>query len=433
MDSEIIIIGGGLSAMSCAYHLENKRFKDYILLEKEPFAGGLCTSYQKEGFTFDFSGHLLHIATKDGLKLAKKLLGQNAALLKREAYVYVCDTLVPYPFQNNLAYLKEDIISQCVSGVLQAFREGLDPQKQPSFKKWALCAYGEGICKYFMLPYNSKLWRFDLDKMGHGWCAHFIPKNTLEDIIKGAYVKRKKDFGYNASFFYPKAGGCKALCDALLDKIKPPVLNAPVTRINLKDKTVTAAAKTYKYKKLVSTAPLKTLGDMIKGLPYALKRDFNALKHNNVYVLNIGFQGPTKNGHWFYFPEDKYPFYRVGAQSAFAQNMTPKNCSSLYVEFAFEQNAKKPNLKELETRAIALLRNLGFIGKEAKILVKDWLYIPYAYPIEDAQYEQARANIIDWLARQNIYLTGRYGAWEYSFMERSLLGGKQTAELLLKS
>jgi protoporphyrinogen oxidase len=171
---------------------------------------------------------------------------------------------------------------------------------------------------------------------------------------------------------------------------------------------------------------------MIKGLPYSLKRDFDALKHNNVYVLNLGFEGAAPQGHWFYFPEEKYPFYRVGVQSAFAQNMTPKNCTSLYVEFAFPQNAKKPDLKKLESQTIALLKTLGFIGGESQILVKNWLYIPFAYPIEDAQYARARANIIDWLASQNIYLTGRYGAWEYSFMERSLLCGKETAEILLK-
>ncbi|MBU2615156.1 MAG: FAD-dependent oxidoreductase, partial [Elusimicrobia bacterium] len=52
-----IIIGGGISGLAAAYHLKN----DYIIFEKENTAGGLCRSIKTGGFTFDYSGHFLHL------------------------------------------------------------------------------------------------------------------------------------------------------------------------------------------------------------------------------------------------------------------------------------------------------------------------------------------------------------------------------------
>ena len=53
----IIIVGAGLAGLSTAYHLRGLPYK---VFEKESEAGGLCRSYVKDGFTFDYTGHLLH-------------------------------------------------------------------------------------------------------------------------------------------------------------------------------------------------------------------------------------------------------------------------------------------------------------------------------------------------------------------------------------
>lgn len=427
MKTKTLIIGAGLSGTSLAWHLERMKNTNYTLLEAQSKAGGLCGSYKIKDFIFDYSGHLLHVSTKTGLKLVQKILGKNAALIKRKALVHLYGKEVPFPFQNNLYGLDEALVSECVKSALQAHKD--KKIKDISlFKNWALALYGEAICKHFMFPYNQKLWQTDLDKLTSAWCSKFIPAATLEDIIKGAYSRRKKDFGYNSHFFYPKAGGCQTICDTLLKKVSNIKYNAPVTKINLKEKTATVKDKTISYENLVTTMPLKKLGSVIKGLPADIKKDFAALKHNSVYVLNLGVSGKTKEGHWYYFAQDKYPFYRVGVQSAFAADLAPKGASSFYVEFATPEN-KKPDFKKLEQETLPALRELGFIQQDAEILVQNWVEIPVAYPIYDTKYALAQKNILDYLRKQNIYLLGRYGAWEYSFMEKSLL---DSADLALK-
>ena len=431
MENKITIIGAGISGLSLAYHLELMGQKSYTLLEAADKPGGLCGSYQLNNFTFDYGGHLLHMGTKAGLKIAQKLLGKNAAAHKREAFVHIYDKNLPYPFQNNLYGLDESIVSECVKGALEAYK-GKEKRDTSLFKNWALANYGAGICKHFMFPYNQKLWQTDLGGLTSAWCGKFIPPSALEDIIKGAYTRRRKDFGYNSSFIYPKTGGCNAICEGLLKKISNLKLNSEVKEIDLKDKIIEAGGKKMPWQTLVSTMPLKHLGNITKGLPAAVKKDFDALAHNSVYALNLGVSGGAKAGHWYYFPQEKYPFFRIGIQSSFAADLAPKNCSSFYIEFALPGGSKKPDFKKLEEAALKNLLELGFIDCDAKILAASWVEIPFAYPVYDTKYEAARKNIIDFLAAQNIYLLGRYGAWEYSFMEKSLLDGAALATELVK-
>ena len=57
----ILIVGAGLAGLSTAYHLSGL---PYRLYEREQEVGGLCRSYKKDGFTFDYTGHLLHFAKR---------------------------------------------------------------------------------------------------------------------------------------------------------------------------------------------------------------------------------------------------------------------------------------------------------------------------------------------------------------------------------
>ena len=52
---EIGILGGGIAGLSLAYFIGEQA----EVLEKNSRSGGLCRSFQKDGFTFDLGGHIL--------------------------------------------------------------------------------------------------------------------------------------------------------------------------------------------------------------------------------------------------------------------------------------------------------------------------------------------------------------------------------------
>ena len=417
-----VIIGGGLSGLSLAYHLKNLK-KDYLVLEKSSNLGGLCSSIIQDGFTFDYSGHLLHIKSKYTLDLMGKLLGKNINRIKRDAWVYMQDTFVPFPFQTHLYGLKKEIASECVSELLIAYKKDLDRTQLDSFKTWATANFGNGICKYFMFPYNQKLWG-DLDNLTAEWCGKFMPNVNLEDIVKGAYSNSKKAFGYNSYFFYPKTGGCQTIVDSFVKKLNKNNIktNYEIKKINIKNKTLNGEIK---YKNLISTMPLKTLLARVEDLPAKNRAFERKLKSNTVFVFNFAINREVKPAkHWIYFPEDKHCFYRIGFQSSFSSANAPKGTTSFYVEVSAKTN------KGLEQKIIKQMQEIGILEKQDKVLTKLWLKMEPAYCIYNKDREKIVPEIISYLETRGIYTTGRYGNWEYSFMEKSILDSKTLAKTL---
>ena len=70
---------------------------------------------------------------------------------EREAWVWLRDRWVPYPFQNNLWRLPEEDVAKAVAG-LEAV--AARPQDAPPahFRDWLLRSFGAGLCDIFMLP-----------------------------------------------------------------------------------------------------------------------------------------------------------------------------------------------------------------------------------------------------------------------------------------
>ena len=58
MEKEIIIIGAGISGLSAGCYAQMNGYKT-VIYEMNKIPGGLCTAWQRKGFTFDISMHML--------------------------------------------------------------------------------------------------------------------------------------------------------------------------------------------------------------------------------------------------------------------------------------------------------------------------------------------------------------------------------------
>ena len=152
--TNVLIVGGGLAGLSAARALQGKTA--YLLAEKEAGLGGLAASVRKNGFTFDHSGHLLHLRWAKTSSLILRLLKGNYLRIKRDARVHLAGTETPYPFQANLYGLPDRVRSECVRGFLEACLEaGKEPERAAEdmpFRDWSLKTFGTGISRHFMIP-----------------------------------------------------------------------------------------------------------------------------------------------------------------------------------------------------------------------------------------------------------------------------------------
>ena len=71
MKVETVIIGGGLSGLSCAVRLEKEK-RDYLLLEKSNRLGGRVGSIYEDGNIYDIGFQVFNTSYKNTIQLFDK-------------------------------------------------------------------------------------------------------------------------------------------------------------------------------------------------------------------------------------------------------------------------------------------------------------------------------------------------------------------------
>ena len=428
--AKIVIIGAGLTGISAAYHLEKKGFHDYLIVEGKADVGGLCGSVQQDGFTFDYTGHLLHINDDYFRSLIDSVVGlETFNRIQRRSYIFSHNTYTHYPFQINLYGLPTDVITECVTGFVQRKHT----QNAKSFPAWVHKHFGSGFAKHFFMPYQRKIFAHDLNNITASWTGRFVPSTSLKQILHGALEEPKDEVGYNAQFFYPKHGGIFSWVEKLAQQIKNPIrTNMMVTEVNLHHKTVGFEdGHIEPFDLLINTMPLDRLLGLIKEKSStALKKAQNKLICNSVVNFNLGVnRADLSDKHWIYFPENQFPFYRLGFPHNFADSMAPADCSSLYGEFAHVGKSVAWVNRTLK-QALDATKKLLHISDD-EIITKRIMHINHAYVIYNHWREKNLKKLHQKLHDCSVYSVGRYGEWKYSSMQEAVLDGKKIAEQLV--
>lgn len=429
--TRVLIAGAGLAGLSAALHLGDE---PYRLVEPETSAGGLCRSIREEGFTFDHTGHLLHLRRPEIRGLVLDLVGDEKFLrIDRRSGVYSKATYTEYPFQVNTHGLPRTVVRDCVMGFAETLQQRVgDADDGRSFHDWVLATFGRGIAEHFMFPYNEKLFCTDLRTVTADWVSWSIPKPSWADVIRGAEGRNAKAFGYNPQFLYPAAGGIDLLPRALLARVRPPTFATAVSAIELRARRATLSdGSRVCYERLISTMPLPRLLERCDTLPPALAGATGRLRHVGALNLNLGFDAPCpKPYHWVYFPEPAFPFYRVGVYSNLCPASVPAGWSSFYVEISVPPGARV-EAGPLAQRSAALLRDVGLVPRTARLRCVRAVDIPFAYVIHDRARREILPAAHRFLESHGVLSVGRYGAWEYSAMEDAIWQGRVAAERAL--
>ena len=410
-----VILGAGITGLSIAYHL-NKKNNDFIIIEKEKTPGGLCRNINMDGYVFNYTGHFLHCHTEYVNELARKLV-PGIKSIKRNSFIYLGERIIPYPIQANIRYLP--FSSRIKTSLGYVFRNKKEPA---NLRDWFISRFGRGLYDVFFCTYNQKLWKYPLEEISPDFLKSYVPKYS--------FGSADRNIGYNAEFLYPD-GGIGELVSSLSRGIE--VLHGEVEEID--DNYVYFEKGAIKYDNLISTIPLPEFLRIFNTSIDVNKPKGENLIWNSVLCINIGIKGEfsfnnnnsdSSKFHWIYFPEKKYPFYRIGSLSNVSPELAPPEHSSVWVEISYRE---QPPDESVVDSVIDSLAGLGLFNKDSVVHASE-VDIPYAYPIYNRNRENIVREIYDFLNNYNITLAGRFGKWEYSYMEESILEGKRIADLL---
>ena len=418
----IPIIGAGLAGLGAARNLRG----EHVILERDARVGGLCKSVDIDGYVFDYAPHILFTRDDYIRALFEGQLKGNLLRHTREAFIYLQGAFARYPFEVNLHNLPEDVIRECIDGVVN--RKTIEVT---NLEEWIYSTFGNGIAKHYMIPYNRKIWKYDLSKMNIDWISGRVPSPSVEEMKKGAAGTLKRDFGPNAEFMYPEHGGIGALANQLSKDLNIS-MNSDVVEIRPSGTEVhvryerEGRIREISAEKVLSSIPLPDLIDILHDPPEEVVKAAGALVYNSLVCVNIGVGTPEIiDKHWLYFPEDDLIFNRISFPMNFSEYTTPGDASSLLVEVTHRE--KSVDLEGVRDRVMDDLIKTGILEEEDKIEVCDTSAFKYAYVVYDLDHAKNVGIIHDYLESVNVAPIGRFGEWEYFNMDKALLSGRNAA------
>ncbi len=436
----MLILGAGPAGLGAAYHLNKLDQNDWRIFERNPHVGGLSSSSTDvKGFTWDIGGHVLFSHYDYFDKAVEEALGDEYYNHLRESWIRILKTWAPYPFQNNIRHLPLEALEKCLEGLRS---ERPNPAETRNFREWMDAIFGEGIVRYFMEPYNRKVWGVPLETMGKEWLGERVSVVDLVRIERNI-VEQKDDvnWGPNNRFKFPKSGGTGAIFEGIARPFKDRISRGhELVSVDLESKEVFFSnGRGDSYDVLVNTIPLDLFIGKCLDLPDAVLDAAKDLVHNSGLIVGLGFAGKRVDPKcWMYFPESNAPFYRVTNFFNYSPYNVPNGDTERYFSLMCETtySPHKPVDKErIIEETIQGLINSGMITEDerSRIVSRYLIDIPYSYPVPTLGRDRALGIIQPYLESRGVYSRGRFGAWKYEVgnMDHSFMQGVEVVERIL--
>ena len=122
-----LILGAGPAGLAVANRLKQRGITDFLVLEKEKLAGGLCRSMDVDGSPFDIGGgHFLDVRRPIVNNFLFEFMPENEwNKYSRDSRIYINNNMINHPIEANIwqmkiedqvEYLKSIAIAGCNMG-----------------------------------------------------------------------------------------------------------------------------------------------------------------------------------------------------------------------------------------------------------------------------------------------------------------------------
>ncbi len=438
--SKILVIGAGPTGLGAAWRLNEIGHPDFLVVDRNPYVGGLAASFaDAQGFIWDFAVHVAHSHYHYVDRLMESILPGGFLIHERRSWVYTQNTFVPYPFQYNFRHLPLQAREECLDGLMT--RPPRSPSGPANFQEWILEAFGDGIAKHFMVPYNNKIWTLPPAQMNCRWLGDRVPEVDVDRVRANIQEGRDEvSWGPNNVFQFPRSGGTGSIWNSMAKRIGSDRIRlaTEVVAMDARKQIATlASGENIHYSHVISTMPVDRLIQLAKQT--SLESSAKRLLHSQVQVVCVALPFPIpdrlRDKTWIYCPDEGSVFYRITPFSIFSSAHTPdpnRFCSFL-CEVATPGGTPMHPDSELAARVLGDLRQSGLLEFEPEQAHVFHLNADYGYPIPTLDRDDALNNILPALEAQHIYSRGRFGAWKYEVgnMDHSIIQGVEAVDHIL--
>ena len=380
-----IILGAGPAGLAFANKLKQSGETDFIVLERESEAGGLCRSQDVDGSAFDIGGgHFLDVRRpKVNEFLFKFMPEEEWDLYNRDSRIVVGENEVNHPIEANIWQMKfEDQVEYLKSIAVAGCNLGTDMPQE--FVDWIYWKLGSKVAEDYMIPYNQKMFSKELNQLGTYWLEK-LPNVSFEETLLSCL--NKKAYGTqpgHAQFYYPKKYGYGELWLRMAKAIEGNIeYNKSVKKIDFNTTTVTTAdGVEYKGDVIITTIPWMEFSEII-GMPEDIKASIKELKFSSIQT-EYHSENLDTEAQWIYYPNPELSYHRILVR----HNFCPGSKG-----YWTETNSERIDMEEPNA-------NFKYMNE-------------YAYPLNTIKKPEIMKKLLEWSKTKNVYGLGRWGEHEH--------------------
>lgn len=410
---KVAVIGAGISGLTTAQLLKDKY--DVTVFEKDDRPGGLIKCERVNGNLFHTcGGHVLNSKYPEVLDWLKGFVNFDAEYVKanrNSSVVFDGGLYIPYPIENHVYLLPQDIQLRCVEDFLCVASN--QNSNYANFEDFLKKRFGATLFELYFEPYNKKVWRCPLNEIPLSWLDGKLPMPTVKEIFFNNMNHVEERNFVHSTFWYPKQDGSQFFANRLATGINVQY-GKSIDKLNFSEGVWEIEAD--KYDIVVFCGNIKQLPDSIEGVDISkYKEGIDALQYHGTTTV---FCEIDKNPYsWLYLPSSKYASHRIICTGNFSVTNNAPGKMTGTIEFTDEISVEdiKDNLQKMPFSPCYITHK----------------YNKYTYPIQTAGTRGMINEIKQVMCKNNFYVTGRFADWEYYNMDVAIKAAMKVCEKLL--
>lgn len=399
--TDVVILGAGVSGISAALTCLEAGL-DFRVIEAGPVPGGFARTREVNGYRFDCGGHFIHSVSSEKNPGFTVPLVEECSIIQKNAHVYMREHKFSCPVQTHEPYKSShdpSMVSMASGGLDDGFEQ----------------VYGADLASHFFKPYHRKVFQELYSEWEFKGLLNFMPR------YEGTSASMSE---YNRVFYYPKRGigtWIDKLCGNIKGKM---ILNSKIRHI--KPHCVeTYDGRKFDCKYILSSIPLNSFATLCPSIFPAQGNEINRLHASGVIVVNLGIkQGTWPFDHWVYFPENEFPFFRIGSYSNVSSFMAPEGAISIYIELPNTSKFLAMSDSLLLKEMWPYLQKLKIINHESRVEAICVDRFRHVYPVQNAQNTRIVNTLSESASLKDIFFAGRLGKWQYVSMSQCMAEGR---------
>ncbi|MCD4747886.1 MAG: FAD-dependent oxidoreductase [Thermoanaerobaculales bacterium] len=444
----VSIIGGGIAGLSVGYRLIELGYNNFTIFESSDCLGGLSRSIEHDGFIFDLGPHQIHTENQEVISYLEKVLKDELLIQEKKASQWFHDKFLNYPMGLNdlifglpLGLSMSSFLSFCKQSIINLFVN----KDKSNFESWVISHFGLKMYDAYFGPYTEKVWGKHPRLLSATCAEERIAVQNMMDVIFSAVTKNITKFRnhynlphspYQRTFYYPKYGSGQ-LADGMgrfiMENRGNIQLNSRIVSVENGKSGFTAQTQDGQRVRsdfVISTIPVSKFANMLEHENQIEKPEFELEFRSLTFVFFSVNRDRVTDNHWIYFPDKDCIFQRVSELKNFSSFMVPEGCSSVCAEIPCDYKDAVWEMEddELFDLTISAMEKIGYLSGE-DILGKWVARERFAYPTYDIDYAEKLTATNAYLEQfENIFSTGRQGAFSYINIDEVMLMGFRTAE-----